>query len=116
MNEVNWKQTAPHTMPTKTEHVWYAAKTGFSMMLGGLLSAALSLGVDKIRQQSRGARRSKLAIRMQELQILLMQISTFCDSNGAPLPGKEEYVSVLRRQALQWEDQIRRLADGLEDY
>lgn len=103
-------------MASASEKAWSAVKTGVSMLIGGVISVGLTVGVDKARQQSRGARRSKLTVRMQELQVLIMQIATFCDPEGAPLPGKEEYVAVLRRQALQWEDQIRRLADSLEDY
>lgn len=57
-----------------------------------------------------------MAIRMEELRVLQMQIVMYCNPAGLPLEGKESYVGVLREQALKWEQQIATIARGLEDY
>lgn len=87
-----------------------------SFVLGGIVNAGIGVGIEYFKKQTRGARRQKMAIRMEELRTLQMQIMIYCNPDGTPLDGKESYVNVLREQALKWEVQIAAIARSLEDY
>lgn len=87
-----------------------------SFVIGGMVNASIGVGIEYFKKQTRGARRQKMAVRMEELRVLQTQIMIYCNADGTPLDGKETYVHVLREQALKWEVQIAALARSLEDY